>query len=467
MGQALVPRRARGLLGVGAAVAVAASTLAFPLATSASAATTISVNAGGRSADGNVDGQSFYPGVLTIRQGDTITWRFQNAHTVNFYTPPGDPEAPGVGDGTFTGTGDPTSSGIKFPAPGNNTFSLTFASTGNFVYFCALHPGMAGLVQVTAVDSTIPAQTQAQADAQGAAELAADLAAGTAARNAFQVTTQPGASGGTQFNIANGISDSQVVPVALTATSTGGPTGAATLTLRGTTLHVDVTITGLTPGAHPQHIHQGQCNAPSPPAGAANDIIYPLPTLTANSSGVATGSADVTVTSPAIPANVWYYNVHQSDGTPVTCGNVVSHPASSLRFIPPALSIQTGDTVRWTMLDVHEVHPLFFGPAAQEPANPFSPPSGGNSVSSPSQVVVSGPQTPGSTFSLTFTGPGTYNYFCMLHDELGMVGAITVTGTVLPPTGSNNVPYAAIGAGLVGLGGLLIGVQRRFRHKTA
>jgi plastocyanin len=32
----------------------------------------------------------------------------------------------------------------------------------------------------------------------------------------------------------------------------------------------------------------------------------------------------------------------------------------------------------------------------------------------------------GTTFSATFTAPGTYNYICALHDDLGMTGTVVV-----------------------------------------
>jgi plastocyanin len=34
----------------------------------------------------------------------------------------------------------------------------------------------------------------------------------------------------------------------------------------------------------------------------------------------------------------------------------------------------------------------------------------------------------GGTFSFTFEEPGTYDYFCIPHEEMGMVGSVTVTG---------------------------------------
>ena len=35
----------------------------------------------------------------------------------------------------------------------------------------------------------------------------------------------------------------------------------------------------------------------------------------------------------------------------------------------------------------------------------------------------------GGTFSFTFEEPGTYDYFCIPHESLGMIGSVTVTGT--------------------------------------
>jgi hypothetical protein len=43
----------------------------------------------------------------------------------------------------------------------------------------------------------------------------------------------------------------------------------------------------------------------------------------------------------------------------------------------------------------------------------------------------------GGTFSFTFEEPGTYDYFCIPHEEMGMVGSVTVSGgTTASPTGT-------------------------------
>jgi plastocyanin len=34
----------------------------------------------------------------------------------------------------------------------------------------------------------------------------------------------------------------------------------------------------------------------------------------------------------------------------------------------------------------------------------------------------------GGTFSFTFEEPGTFDYFCIPHESLGMIGSVTVTG---------------------------------------
>jgi hypothetical protein len=40
----------------------------------------------------------------------------------------------------------------------------------------------------------------------------------------------------------------------------------------------------------------------------------------------------------------------------------------------------------------------------------------------------------GGTFSFTFDEPGTYDYFCIPHESLGMIGSVTVTGSTASPT---------------------------------
>ena len=85
----------------------------------------------------------------------------------------------------------------------------------------------------------------------------------------------------------------------------------------------------------------------------------------------------------------------------------------------------------------------------------------------------------GGTFSFTFNEPGTYEYFCIPHEDQGMVGTVTVTGggggaqetgvmeieatAPLPPSGGFASPSVILPAAalLLGAGALTFAVLRR------
>lgn len=119
---------------------------------------------------------------------------------------------------------------------------------------------------------------------------------------------------------------------------------------------------------------------------------------------------------------------------------------SIVRFLDGNIQIHAGDTVEWTNLDPAMPHTVTLG---IEPGNP-GPPSGnvtfdadgaghatvnfvGDSVHSgifgaaPQDQVGVPQSSPGYTvFRVTFPHPGTYEYKCALHDNLGMVGKVIV-----------------------------------------
>jgi plastocyanin len=123
-----------------------------------------------------------------------------------------------------------------------------------------------------------------------------------------------------------------------------------------------------------------------------------------------------------------------------------SQTASLARFLRDVVVVRVGDTVEWTNHDPTTPHTVTFG---TEPADP-RPPSlnvslsvdgarqaviGSTAASANSGLLVSAPQDrpglpqapPGVTrFRVTFTAPGTFNYICSLHDDLGMHGTIIV-----------------------------------------
>jgi plastocyanin len=133
-------------------------------------------------------------------------------------------------------------------------------------------------------------------------------------------------------------------------------------------------------------------------------------------------------------------------GAVVTMTGAGSQTASLMRFARKVVVVRVGDTVEWANLDPSINHTVTFG---TEPADP-RPPSTGVVLSSdgarqavinsPSGSVSSGfltpaPQdranlaqsAPGVTrFRVTFTTPGTFEYICAIHDELGMKGTVIV-----------------------------------------
>ncbi len=106
------------------------------------------------------------------------------------------------------------------------------------------------------------------------------------------------------------------------------------------------------------------------------------------------------------------------------------------RFYPTAIKIKAGETVTWTTDDPATPHTVTFGPEPDVAANPIGTDEPGHATlptAPPGQAVSSGfmgvgPGRPGGTaFQVTFTQPGIYHYICVLHDELGMVGTVTVS----------------------------------------
>ena len=149
-----------------------------------------------------------------------------------------------------------------------------------------------------------------------------------------------------------------------------------------------------------------------------------------------------------------------------------------LRFISEKLDIHVGDSVVWTNLSNGEPHSVSFGTepqgaAAEAPAGGTTYPASGWTSSG---LYLGAPLPGPHSYKLTFTKAGTYKYFCVLHDVVGMVGAVTVAAAVpvptLPPTstvgpspvssGGSSLPVVL--AVLAGIGGLAsLALRRRAR----
>lgn len=119
-------------------------------------------------------------------------------------------------------------------------------------------------------------------------------------------------------------------------------------------------------------------------------------------------------------------------------------------FVPKNLTVKEGDTVIWTSLSFHGVG---FNPAGPYPdAFATIPQENGPPIITVEPLAVvpvrpsaqfdgtelfgsgylgggplgGGPQPGGTTFTMTFTKAGTYEYVCPVHQVLGMNGTVTV-----------------------------------------
>lgn len=117
-------------------------------------------------------------------------------------------------------------------------------------------------------------------------------------------------------------------------------------------------------------------------------------------------------------------------------------------FFPKELSIQEGDTVIWTSTFFHQVifHPgqpapefvvptpvegqelpnLIVSPEVAFPAKPAGEYDGAQLFSSGLIGTLGAPLPGGTTFAMTFSQAGSYDYVCSTHRPLGMEGVITV-----------------------------------------
>jgi plastocyanin len=178
----------------------ALSVLALPSAASAApsvaetgAASGVTVQAGiNDTKNPTVAVLEFMPAKVTVHQSETVTWSWEGAmepHSVTFLPPgqqlTGEPDEalflPTPPAGPYDGT-TLVNSGLQPLGPATPPpFSVTFATTGLFAYYCVIHPNMVGEVDV--VGASARADSAAAVTARGRAEQAKWLAEGrTAAR---------------------------------------------------------------------------------------------------------------------------------------------------------------------------------------------------------------------------------------------------------------------------------------------
>ena len=323
---------------------------------------------------------AFLPNEMWIHAGDSITWTFNSdeIHTVSFLVvgqifPAFPVGCPGFSFGTASFDG---STCVTTPptVKGQPDFTVSFPAAGNYKIQCLVHNTMNGVVHVLDPSASLPHE-QAFYD-QVAAKETLDL-----------LTDSDHATSSDMAGMGSGHAH-----------------GMDLMTVRVL--------------AATQWLSEGRAK----PAGTSGQAASPVAHVTA-------GVGEITSTPGGLQTN------------------------SLVRFVKGKIEIHAGDTVEWSNFDPQEPHTITFG---EVPADMFDPspnvtmdPDGGLRavINSPSDNVHSGfilqalddqPGTPVNSnpnnsitlnpthFRVTFTQPGTYNYLCVLHDNLGMVGQVVV-----------------------------------------
>jgi plastocyanin len=130
------------------------------------------------------------------------------------------------------------------------------------------------------------------------------------------------------------------------------------------------------------------------------------------------------------------------DGAPTVFVGLGNHRVTNLRFFPQSITVHVGQTVRFLKTkDPTEPHTVTFG---AEPADPIAQlMARGGSTYSGTEDLSSGFMSTRAQFAfyhlaglplpvaltryrLTFTRVGDFQYFCAIHDEVGMRGIVHV-----------------------------------------
>ena len=436
------------------ALMVLLGALALAPVTAASAATpggarTWHVLVGGQSADRAVQADGYYPHVITIDAGDTVTWALNTVQLVGVsfagtcadissscapqdcltifredfqdFSPCGPSRYDGVTGLAQSGMMvSPVYSNWDTSIPhGATTYSLTFTRPGVNIYFDQSVTGMRGVVVVHPAGTPYPF-TQAQYSAQAQQQLQADLAAGAQARGDAQPVTASAGPGGTAtYHVALGANPLETARLQIAPAAGSAARGSALLDGSGIgtspdpSITVTVKLSGLAPGSvHAAQILPGVCGeAPAPATGIiASQIFappaYTLNNLTAGPDGTATSTTVITAppsnSAPAllaIPSSGWFINVAagpaaDTAATSAACGNVVYHSAAVMRYLPQDLRIRVGDTVVWTDDTSNQTDGVTFlagQPLPQVPDWVFSSPTGSGVSYDGSSYFNSGP----------------------------------------------------------------------------
>lgn len=347
-------------LALGLATTIALAWI-LAVAVPARAATALDVDVG--YGTGTVAGQAFGPGDVTVAVGDSLRFTITSdeVHTITMGEGPADQPPPAWPVSGWTAPAGPPPwdfgtaqfDGTNFLNTGiavtGSTATVELTAAGTFPFFCAIHPGMSGEVEVVESGETT-SQTEADAASQATEDELLGQVDDLRADRLASVTEADNGDGTSTWSVfADALGDTAPMP--------GGGTGYLEL----------------------------------------------------------------------------------------------------LEFMPDDVSIEAGDTVTWTAAAVHTVT---FVPDGTDPASldPFTtPPSGDGSSYTGSEVANSGlfnigPGSPAS-FSLTFPEEGAYDFYCLLHLQLGQTGTVMAglpDSSTSGSGGASAVPIALLAAAAFG-----------------
>ncbi len=108
---------------------------------------------------------------------------------------------------------------------------------------------------------------------------------------------------------------------------------------------------------------------------------------------------------------------------------------SAVWFDPIGVRIEPGQTVRWINTDRGNSHTS----TAYHPHNTDHP----RRIPAAAEPWNSDYLLPDQTFELRFTAAGVYDYFCIPHEEAGMVGRLVVGSPTSAPAPLEALPEAA------------------------
>lgn len=406
-------------------VAASGAALAAPHQAAPSAPETFTVHISGETPNGDIQSYNYYPDVLTIDVGDTVTWVEESGpHTVLFLGHGGQVPVPGsppsqtpAGGPVYNGS-TTVNSGTLLPG---KTFSLTFTKAGTFEYLCGLHPDMTGVVIVqpagtprplTPVEALLASQVQEQLD----------LNAGIQAWNDARVTTTPGKNDTTVYHVDADLPSPAVWTGPLADPQTGASRGDLTLRFSAEGVTLDLAAAGLQPNAKFSadfRMGSGALTAP---------VMGRWPSFATNSKGQ--GQTTLFLKGDhSTPGNIAFADIMTANGKKVVATGQGDYPQyGSLRFVPGTLTIHAGDTIVWTQRDPHEAHTVTIlapGQTPQQADQNLAKQVGGHVVNGLG-FFNSGLIWYGQSYALTFNKPGTYHYRCLLHDDFGMLGTVVV-----------------------------------------